>query len=134
MHTAVSILLAGVLTVHSVCGLCWHCVDAEASCPKTPAATTVCNCHRAAEVPSGSDAFRDADSCCQFECTGTCHYLQIERVTIEQSADTLWIAALPVDGSAIQPQTVFDIFERGAIAHGGYPPLRLHLVHGLLLI
>ena len=25
---------------------------------------------------------------------------------------------MPVDGSVIQPQSVFDIFERGAIAHG----------------
>lgn len=134
MHSAVSILLAVVFAVHSVGGLCWQCADVQAGCPKASAAASSCCCHRAAEAPSEGSAIADADSCCEFECTGTCHYLQIVRVTVEQPADTLWVAVLPLAHATIPSQSVFDIFERSAIARGGLPPLRLHLVHGLLLI
>ena len=134
MHAAVSILLAAILTVHSVGGLCWQCADVPASCPNSPVATTVCHCHRGAEAPSDSAALGESDSRCEFECTGTCRYLQIERVSVEQPADTLWIAEVPPESGAIPSQSVFDIFERSALARGGHPPLRLHLFHGLLLI
>lgn len=134
MHSVVSILLAGCLAVHSVGGLCWQCAEVQASCTKSPVATSVCNCHRAAEAKSERETVAGSDSCCEFECTGSCRYLQIVRVTVEQPANTLWIAALPLDHGTISSQSVFDIFERSAIAHGGHPPLRLHLFHGLLLI
>jgi len=134
MRAAVSILLAAILTVHSVGGLCWQCADVPASDVESPVAVTVCHCQRSAETPSGSETVRESNSSCEFECTGTCRYLQVGRVTVEQPTDTLWIAALPLDYAAIPSQSVFDIFERSAIAHGGHPPLRLHLFHGLLLI
>ena len=134
MHAAVSILLAVIVTVHSVGGLCWQCADVPAGCSNSPAATTICNCHRSAEVPSGGETVRESDSSCEFECTGTCRYVQTVRLTVEQPADTLWIAELPPESSAIPGRSVFDIFERSALARGGHPPLRLHLFLGLLLI
>lgn len=134
MHSAVSILFAGLLAVHSVGGLCWQCADVQASCPKSPVATSVCNCHRAGEPTSERDTVADADSCCEFECTGSCRYLQIVRVTVEHPSDTFWIAAMPLPSGETPSRSVFDVFERSAIARGGHPPLRLHLFHGLLLI
>lgn len=134
MHSAVSILLAVVVAVHSVGGLCWQCADVQASCSNSPIATSSCSCHRAAEVPSEGSTIAGADSCCELECTGTCRYLQIVRVTVEQPADTLWIAAMPLPNGETPSRSVFDVFERSAIARGGHPPLRLHLFHGLLLI
>lgn len=134
MRAAVSILLATLLTVHSVGGLCWQCADVQAGCPISPVATSVCNCHRPAEPTSECDIVAGSDSCCEFECTGTCRYLHPTRVAIEQRADAQWVALDPLDLVAIPVQSVFDIFERGAIARGGHPPLRLHLFHGLLLI
>lgn len=134
MHSAVSILLAVVVAVHSVGGFCWQCTDVQASCLKAPVATSVCNCHRAAESTIGRDTVEGSDSCCEFECTGSCRYLQIVRVTVEQSAGTLWIAAMSLPSCETPSRSIFDVFERSAIARGGHPPLRLHLFHGLLLI
>ncbi|MBL9084994.1 MAG: hypothetical protein JNK76_24535 [Planctomycetales bacterium] len=134
MHTAFSILLAGIVTVHSVAGLCWQCAEMPAGCQESPGTATVCHCHRSSEESHRSEAAFQADSDCDFECTGTCRYLQSERPTVEQPTDMPWIAELPPEIGAIQSRSVFDVFERGALARGGHPPLRLHLVHGLLLI
>lgn len=133
MRAVISILLAGIVAVHSAGGLCWQCVDVQASCPKSPVAATGCTCHRAAEAPSDGEGVGDSDSSCEFECAGTCRYLQTERVSVEQP-DMPWIATLSLDHGTIPSQSVFDIFERSAIARGSHPPLRLHLFHGLLLI
>lgn len=134
MHAAVSILLAALLSVHSVGGLCWQCENVQDSCAECPVTTTVCNCHRTADVPTEDEICVESSSSCELECTGTCRYLQLARVTVEQFADTQWVAALPPGFEAVPSQSVFDIFERSAIARGGHPPLRLHLFHGLLLI
>lgn len=134
MRAAVSILLAAIVTVHSVGGFCWQCAETRASCSTCPVATAVCDCHQKTATGGDGDSVGDSNSECELECTGTCRYLNPVRVTFDQPADTHWVAVLPPEFVVIPGRSVFDDFERTVIARGGHPPLRLHLFHGLLLI
>jgi hypothetical protein len=134
MHGVSSILLAGILAVHSAGGLCWQCADMQASCPKTSTNACDCCCHEPADGPSDGRGLDVPEPACAFECTGTCRFLQPVRVSVEESASTPWVAILPLDESGVAEQSLFDALERSAIPRGGHPPMRLHLFHGLLLI
>lgn len=135
MHATVSILLAAVLTVHSVGGLCWQHAGLDDHCTKSPSAVSFCGCGKHVDPPVDGAGFRrQSNDGCRSECTGSCRYSQAKRVVVEASPLTLCVQPMVFDSETARPQSIFDIFERGAITRGGCPPLRLHLINGILLI
>lgn len=67
------------------------------------------------------------------ECSGTCRFLPVERVVVEQPATDFALVAIPLESFNTTPVGSM-VFERESVVSRGHPPLRLHLLHQLLLI
>lgn len=137
MRSAASLLLAVVLIAHSVCGLCWRCVETSggqnASATFADNCDGSCGCHSASTAPPCSDTATRHNPTCRMECSGTCRFLPVERVVVEQPAtDFALVTILPESLNTTPAGST--VFERESVVSRGHPPLRLHLLHQLLLI
>jgi hypothetical protein len=130
MHATLSSLTAGLVFIHAVFGCCWHhahrCEEQAESA--LAVAAHCCPKHEddAAEQPSPCD--------CRVECGGSCTYLPPEKVRIDapQLALGLEVAVItPTAADAFMLPVSWSSSRAGP--PNGAPPLRLHLVHQLML-
>jgi len=132
MRPVISTLLALLLAVHAAFGLCWRCAEVEAVDSTT--VSCCCGCHTAPESADNRAVSLVCAKACQFECSGTCRFLKPERTSIEQPAAMQWIANITDAPQTTLSRSSVDSFQNGVPGSGGSPSLRLHLLHGLLLI
>ncbi len=139
MHAFLSNLTAVLLVVHAMIGCChhpWHCeVECAAAAPVSLCAVAFPCCDQCCESYDESEP--PAEPCdCELECQGVCTYLPTEKTQIDVSpADTAFDlpAAIPalLDGHLAAARL------SRVLAHTldeSPPPLRLHLLHQILLI
>jgi hypothetical protein len=133
MHAILASLMAAVVSIQALLGCCWHHARLCAQCE--PAVKTVqpkACCHR--HQAKATDEPGQPKPCnCRIECEGLCTYLPPQKTHID-------VAPLPVafDCVAILPARAEShpapAWEpSGGPAPAG-PPLRLHLMHQILLI
>jgi hypothetical protein len=136
MRAAVSSFTAALLIVHAMIGCChhhWHQVD-ECAAAARSAPCCACCCPRVA-TPGESQA--PTEPCNgERECQGVCTYLPTSRLQLDIATDHLgWdVAAMT---STLTHSTCDDtaaLWTHWQIRDDSPPPLRLHLLHQILLI
>jgi hypothetical protein len=135
MHTFLSGLLAIALSVHALFGCCWHRAYSDPLCDHAIASVIApAECCEHPNMPVDRNLPQTPGNH-QRDCQGVCTYLptqktQLDVPTVFESLDLVatptgnfdgQLSALGVTGVAHHPRS----FE---------PPLRLHLLHQLLLI
>jgi hypothetical protein len=126
---------AGLVCLHALLGCCWLHAQRCALCPAEACQVAEhdgCCSHDRSERPGGHES---DDPCqCRIECQGVCVYLPPEKAQIDCSDLTIsfaicatpaWLDGSHMDGLPGRP--------RGGWADS-VPPLRLHLLHQVLLI
>jgi hypothetical protein len=135
VNAITSSLMSVLLVIHAMLGCCWHhahaCVGQEASAQPTAHGSSCCQHH---DCPQRQE--QPAAPCgCKIECQGVCIYLPTQKVLIDNSplAVAFEFAAVDrtLDGSHVPTAISWEVAS-GAIASS--PPLRLHLMHQILLI
>ena len=145
MRAVISITVAATIALHTVLGCCWH--HAHAAAPvvtevqtkvETPTkATKRCGCHsrqtRPLPVEHGLQRHH-SDKSCPGQCGEKCDSAAVSRTTEHESTVTcvVVISAMP-DQLLLIPAvpTLRDSLFDNLIES---PPIRLHLLHQLLLI
>lgn len=132
MRAVLSILLAFLLLAQATFGLCWHKVDDCANCSSRPAVCSAECCENEADGLSSDNPAEPAG--CRLECRGFCTYLPTQSTKVDMgdqpALDFVADIASLVDGKlASSPSWEHLVAD---INHA--PPLRLHLLHQLLLI
>lgn len=132
MQAILTNVMASVLFVHAALGCCWHCASCCTGCENSVSAasgSTCCGHHQ--QTPK-----QPQTPCkCPLECHRVCIYVPTHRAPVEgpqltASFDivvntcTLWRSQLAVSPS----------WERTREPLAAEPPVRLHLLHQLLLI
>ena len=143
MRTVVSHLVAVALTLHTLLGCCWHHAHesdanvAQVEIESTASAHGCCHSHRAHDlvehdedqsIPSDPvDHSPDA-------CGETCQYVSVSRVQVDSLVDLAVLDFLPAE-SSVASAIGNSVLRFGTSDAAVYPPpLRLHLLHLLLLI
>lgn len=144
MRSVVSYLVVVTLALHALLGCCWHHAhepDARLSQVEVQSTRAVesCDCHRhgareLAEndqkppVPS-TPVDHSSDSC-----GNKCQYVAVSRVQVDHSLDFSVLDFLPAESSVASSSEITAVRYGSDGAPIGPPPLRLHLLHQLLLI
>lgn len=132
MHAILSSLTAAVLFIHTVFGCCWH--HAHAGLQNTGSvAVSEHACCKHHQHDGDSKQPTKPVKCC-IECEGTCSYVLPDKVQIEAPrsiASFDLVATLPQLADAQIASATWS--HVGDSPHGALPPLRLHLLHQLLL-
>lgn len=134
MQVVLSNLMAAVLFIHAVLGCCRHPSLACASCnDPTAQASRAASCCKQHRSENGQGEQRQAPCKCKVECRGVCTYLPPQKTQLDCQP-----ALLPFDLLALNPASTagpsalpWEVL-RGSLALE--PPLRLHLLHQILLI
>lgn len=138
MHAVFSNLMASALFIHAVLGCCWHhahvCVRCDGTSDGVSQPVACCKC-RQGEGENRPGQQPDGPCKCRLECRGVCTFLPVQKMRIESSqlvvpfdfASILPALASSQAASARWAKLVGDPAELEA-------PLRLHLLHQILLI
>jgi hypothetical protein len=132
MRAAISILMSSLLLAQAVFGLCWHEVDDCAHCPSRPAACANQCCDAPPTEPSSKQPTESPRG--HLECRGCCTFLPTQSFQVDSqhhiAVDFLADTATVLDGGLATPPSWTLL--RASRNHA--PPLRLYLLHQLLLI
>jgi hypothetical protein len=137
MRAFSSILMAGLLTIQAVSGWCWHpardCAGLEAS--TAPAEWTVKCCD--GDCKGAHDGEPSQSPCkCRLECSGVCTFVPPEKTQVDANPqpangfDQLAVSTALADSQAV-PTNWTQVFCGTSELQS---PLRLHLLHQILLI
>jgi hypothetical protein len=125
MRAVFSSLVAASLLIHAAIGCCWHHPhnDDDTCCDDSQTGS-----HHDSEQGGHSHGP------CKDHCQGTCHYLPVQKSQV----DKITVHSL-LDFAAIVPATCEVPFAsqlRASRTHesAAEPPVRLHLLHQILLI
>ncbi|MBL9122402.1 MAG: hypothetical protein JNG90_02135 [Planctomycetaceae bacterium] len=129
--------IAAVLLIHAVLGCCWqHARQAIAEAATNISVADTC-CHQH-DAPEHSAPQQPCD--CRWECHATCVYLadkptfEMQSLVAAFAGDLgLFAVPAPVDWATVGSRASRARAHESA-ALGARPPLRLHLLHQLLLI
>lgn len=134
MHAILSHLLASILLVQALFGWCGRPPYKEVNCDtsagtfSTKSCCNQCGTNAQGEHPVGPCK-------CEFECQGVCTYVRPEKTLVDSSQWSLLALFLEVDPALAGSHSAFgSIGVRACHPLDSKPPLRLHLVHQVLLI
>ena len=127
--------IAALLFIHTACGCCWYNAHKNAACghPHLPGLAGTC-CQHDNRATDGDES-SDGPCRCRLECQGVCTYLPPQKAQIDPPHLSIPFD-LPAPPSA-SADAHFASAWRGEFASGPIeprPPLRLHLLHQILLI
>jgi hypothetical protein len=132
MHAILSSLTAVLLLVHAAFGCCWHHAHRCTEHGNVLAAAEPAGCCQHHGHEGSKPEPRPCD--CKLECGGSCVYLLPQKIRIEAPRSVVSLdlvaAALVLAEAQIVSAGESDV---GRSSHGAAPPLRLHLMHQLLL-
>lgn len=136
MHIVLSSLMAALLGIHAFFGCCWHHGHRCAEC--TPSATQVAQPAKCCHHHQGTDEKQHGKQTpckCFLECHGVCIYVPSQKVQLDSPELIVpldFVAVLTAFSDMQQASTAPWEISRGPTAVS--PPLRLHLLHQILLI
>jgi hypothetical protein len=137
MRTFVSNLTAAMLVVHALVGCCRHHDHLFVGCDSTERSDSlVADCCHADRAPAGHSEERPFAPCdCKLECKALCISLPPEKSLLDagESVPCIDVVAVASARGSIFSSTAHAY--RGATRdiHAS-PPLRLHLLHQIILI
>jgi hypothetical protein len=135
MRAFLSTLVAAALLGHAVADAHWHerhfCVE----CSSTAAGNLAADCCRQHTTGHEHDSGPSGPCDCQLSCVGGCDYLPAQKVLLDAGQ-----LHSPVD-AAVAPFASIDhylslnpLFRKSVGSQAESSPLRLHLLHQILLI
>lgn len=135
MHAILSIITAATLFIHALFGCCWHhahsCVRCEMASAEASPVAGGCKCHHGSQPdqqPSGPCN-------CQFECKGVCTYLPPQKTVADcPELGVPFSSVAIVSVLADRHLSAVGVWEQTCGQLATEPPLRLHLLHQILLI
>lgn len=136
MQAVISNLLAGLLLIQALTGWCDRSLYVcESGCAEVADSGLADNCCKHDVCPVGEDR-SPADSCpSKGECHGICTYVPSQETRIDTSQVVLPVAFMAVIPATADAETVsslsLDSLWHSAISE---PPVRLHLLHQIILI
>jgi hypothetical protein len=136
MNAILSILTAAALFIHAAMGCCWHhthhCGHGDATTAGVSQPVQCCKHHHPAQHGK-----QPADPCkCKVECHGVCIYLPTQKTHIDAPRIVIpfnHVAVIPALADTHHLSAPFRLDGTGG-ALESEPPLRLHLLHQILLI
>lgn len=146
MRAAVCITVAAMIALHTVLGCCWHHshttpsvaagIDAKTTAPTK--AIKRCCCHKRlkdqARLPEQDSQRQDSKKPCPTPCSEKCDSAAVNRTTHHELT---WYCDVAFSTAPDQPLLIPNVPTlRGEFLNFAVesPPLRLHLLHQLLLI
>jgi hypothetical protein len=151
MHAIISSFVAAILSIHALLGCCWHHARGCEVCETTirgvasseVSPETSCCHHVTGHRPQPDDAcgggHRPSHSgpCkCRIDCCGSCAFLPapraLEIAQVSGHGDDCLVACLPAIMAGPSTPSLFWRLVSGPTPME--PPLRLHLLHQILLI
>jgi len=127
MHRLLSILTAALLFIHTVFGCCWHHAHhGEHDQSSATSGSTLC-CHHAEHSGDSEPCERHV------ECEGACIYVLPQKVAVEAPQELAVDLPVVLPSLACQQVESARTWEAGRFLHGSMPPLRIHLLHQVLL-
>lgn len=153
MRSVLSLTVAAAVAVHAVLGCCWHhahvaeAADVESTEPAPqPKAHSCCHGHHAHEVAEPAHQLAEQDAAqidshqddpshhCPTPCSRKCEVASNGRVQVDESGTDFTLdVSLGLSSPVVEPIVVARKFALDdGIAEP--PPVRLHLMHQLLLI
>src|SRR6267142_2333810 len=133
MQAVLSISTAATLFIHAVFGCCWPHVHSRDHAITAAIAQPVSCCKH--HYHGSDDRQQEKPRKCTVECEGTCNYLVPQKVQIDAPQTVALfdlIAAVPAVADVQAALARF--WALGCSPQESAPPLRLHLLHQLLLI
>ncbi len=130
MQAFLSSLTAGLLFIHTVFGCCWHHAHACENVASAAACETHC-CHH--HHQGGEKESEDKPCHCDEGCEGTCTYVAPQKVKVEApdiAALDLTVTPELLAGLRIEPA---NFWQAARLPLDLSPPLRVHLLHQVLL-
>lgn len=136
MHALLSTLVATSLLLHAAFGCCWHQHASHSrEGPRIPAAVESV-CHQQVHGCCDHEHGRPSPVPCKDgpHCQGDCNYLAIQKSQLDQVqiVAPLELAAIALPSYDVHNVAIFGLDRLYELDTG--PPLRLHLVHQILLI
>lgn len=143
MRIVVTHLVTVALTLHTLLGCCWHhthksdATVAQVEVESTKSAPSCCHSHQALDLDEHDEnrsAPSDPVDHSSDSCGETCQYVSVNRVQVDNLVDLAVLDFLPAE------KPVPSAFGNTVLRYGPGdaavypPPLRLHLLHLLLLI
>lgn len=144
MRSLVSIVVAVAVILHMVLGSCWHhahepVAKLALAQTETPPPVKACRCqhHQSREHEKQLDqcpSDKEPVDKCPGSCGEKCVYLSANRVQVDQSLDLALFNSLPLEPLSVLVAGPSIARYESDDATVDPPPLRLHLLHQLLLI
>lgn len=136
MQAVLSNLMASLLLIQAVTGWCWHAPNDCANCAHSTVhrVARTCSCRdqcKPCEHSEGSPAPGGSKG----KCHGFCTYVAAQETRIDMSQATVSFNMAAIVLTELDRQLTSAIaWERACHLAVSEPPLRLHLLHQLLLI
>ena len=136
MRTLVSNLTAALLVIHAMIGCChhhWH-QDDESAATSTGVACCCCCDHH--DHSHGTSEAPNQPCNGERECHGVCTYIATPRTSLAAATlgvDLDFAAVIPVHGGSPFAAAT-TLWNQLQVCDDSPPPLRLHLLHQILLI
>lgn len=129
MQAVFANLTASLLLVQMLTGWCWRCASETHACTADVQVTSHCCCdptpHETPEAPAN----------CPKECQGVCVYVSPVNVHVDLSLLDADFGLYMVSVELLHEQVASEAYwERNGDNSPSEPPIRLHLMHQLLLI
>ncbi len=134
MRTFYCSLLSASLLAHAVLGCCRHDVEASGACVATSMAQLAANecCHRDDIKPHENGQHEPCKD--HPHCQGMCNYLPAQKPQIEE-CQLRWAFDAAYSSELLECQQLVDSsWTVLRVDRGSHAPLRLHLLHQILLI
>ncbi len=138
MRTFVSNLTAAMLLVHALVGCCRHPEHSHTSCENTEFSDSLAtDCCRHDHEPSSHKDEQPFSPCdCQFKCKALCIFLPPEKTLVDARQTVLCIDVVAIASCAANgyAPSAHRYWSAESVLHGLEPPLRLHLLHQIILV
>ncbi len=135
-------LLATMLLVHALAGCCRCHRDAVAQNDATPVeqVATKCCCEHCDDTATHHTTQHGSSPCdCKIECKGLCIYVPTPKCVVDASQMVRAFDSVPATGAEqissllqLAVASRCNLEMRGDVAQ--WPPMRLHLLHQIILI
>ena len=135
MRLFVSNLTAAMLLIHSLIGCCWHHGHACAERQETVAIHADC-CHDHDGESHDDNEAPARHHNCELKCQGVCTYLPTQKIVIDaqQLLNSIDYVAVVLATANSYSASAASFWERSRVTRASKPPLRLHLLHQVILV
>ncbi len=126
--------MAGTLLLHAAMGCCWSHLHACTQCENEATVCAESCCPHETADHSQDHQSHHTPSPCHSQCHGVCTYLPVQKTHLDApDMAAPFDFAAPVIAAVDSQRNDLLSWEQGRLVAAG-PPVRLHLLHQLILV